>query len=172
MGKGILRLQKLIVPDNPLGLGSDQTTPKVAPLKSIMISPPDKFITNSKRKNKEEVYEKINVIMFHSNSKKPYGNDHYPESTFNTFFWESGKDFDLMNIGFKLVNGINAWVQVNGGPLQGLDSEFGIQLLDRLNNFSGNNATHIINPFYYSDSMNPIKVNRWFVTEKVTEIDW
>lgn len=192
MGKGILRLKTLksndtfilplpnvpvnvpVIEPNVQVIQTNQFS-QIAKNKSIMIPPPNIFMNNSKRRNQEDVYKCINVMMFHSNPEKPYGNASYPLSTYNAFFWEHGSDYDLKRISFKFIKnsylGICAWVQINGGPLDSLDSDFGISLLAELNNISGLGATNIINPFY-ANNQNPTKVNRWFVTDTMIGVDW
>ncbi len=179
MGKGIIRLEKLTKQNNKLAINppslvnanieSEQkhnVVKKVTKFNSIMIYPPSIFLNNSKRRNKEDLFECVNVMIFYTKLIR--------DDQENVF---------CKKVGFKKINsaklGINAWVQINSGPLNGLDSKFGIELLNGLNKISGSNATHIINPFltlqekpYDCNSLNPIEVDRWFIADVSIEVDW
>lgn len=172
MGKGILYLQKLAHPDNNFLVennsvfsGSTPTPQHETPgdqkpfalqakTKSVMINTPGAFLNNPQRKNKEEIYECVNVMIYYSLDQHQ----------------DASKKFK-----FKLIKnaklGVNAWIQINGGPLDGLDSAFGVSLLEGLNKKTGSNATHIINPFNQCP-FDPIKVKRWLITDISVEEDW
>ena len=129
--------------------------------------------TRHVRINEENTYKCANILFFHDNEKKPYLNNQFPGQTVINFLNEGWKDYSHTTIAFQLIRDLY-WVQVNGGPIDGLDKEFGKKLLIDLNALAGKNARYIMNPFNDQNyaHFHHIKVNRWFILGPIIKTDW